>query len=125
MSYITISKAAEILGVNKKTLFRWDEDGRFKPTRRETVSKIRLYNEDDIHTLKKVLEHEKRFQKNVKEWKQILNDLTQDKSFLLTDKYIQLSEREEELSERHRKLMDEFKSYSPAIHLMHKKFFKI
>lgn len=42
---LTIAQASEILGVNKKTLMRWDASGKF-PSKREGI--IRYYDEKDI-----------------------------------------------------------------------------
>ena len=47
MSYITIGQAAILLGVNKRTLMRWDESGKF-PAKREPISKTRFYDEQEI-----------------------------------------------------------------------------
>jgi len=47
MSYIKISQAAELLGVNSRTLMRWDEEGKF-PAHKENLSKMRFYEQSDI-----------------------------------------------------------------------------
>jgi len=44
---LTISKAAKILGVSKKTLLRWDASGKFL-AQREPNSGNRYYDEQDI-----------------------------------------------------------------------------
>ncbi|OGM26852.1 hypothetical protein A2627_05555 [Candidatus Woesebacteria bacterium RIFCSPHIGHO2_01_FULL_39_28] len=44
---ITIAEAAKILGVNKKTLMRWDALGKF-PSEREALSGIRYYDKADV-----------------------------------------------------------------------------
>lgn len=43
---LSISQAAKILGVNKKTLMRWDREGKF-PAQREAGA--RVYEEQDIY----------------------------------------------------------------------------
>lgn len=50
MSNITIGNAAKILGVNKKTLMRWDKSRLF-PATREPVSNIRVYNQDQVENV--------------------------------------------------------------------------
>lgn len=44
---IDITEASTLLGVNPKTLRRWDEEGQFKPKYR-TAGGHRRYNTDDI-----------------------------------------------------------------------------
>lgn len=45
---LTISQTAKLLDVDKKTLMRWDTEGQF-PAKREKISNIRYYNDEDIH----------------------------------------------------------------------------
>ena len=45
---LTISQTAELLKVDKKTLMRWDKEGKF-PAKREEVSNIRYYDDEDVH----------------------------------------------------------------------------
>jgi len=47
MSYVKISQAAKLLGVNSRTLMRWDEKGKF-PAHKEALSKMRFYDKLDI-----------------------------------------------------------------------------
>jgi DNA-binding transcriptional MerR regulator len=47
MDKITISQAAKIFGVNKKTLMRWEADKIYIPER-EPLSDIRYYDEFDV-----------------------------------------------------------------------------
>ena len=47
----TIQEAANILGVSTKTLRRWDQGGRFVPTR--TAGNQRRYTQDQINEFKK------------------------------------------------------------------------
>ncbi len=44
---LTVSQAAEVLGVDKKTLMRWDNEGKY-PAIREKHSNIRLYDETNV-----------------------------------------------------------------------------
>lgn len=50
MPKILISEAAKILRVSKRTLMRWDEDGKLKPER-DTKSGNRLYDRQDMKRL--------------------------------------------------------------------------
>lgn len=52
MSYLKISEAAKILGVNKMTLIRWDKEGLF-PANREQISNIRYYDEAKVRKVAK------------------------------------------------------------------------
>lgn len=47
MPYITAAEASEILGISKRTLFRWEEEGRIN-SKREGILKVRLYDKDYI-----------------------------------------------------------------------------
>lgn len=126
MSYITISKAAEILRVNKKTLFRWDSEGRFIPAKREEVSKIRLYDEQDVMNLKIVLDHESRNLSNLREIKKVQTELTEMMSvFLISDKEVDLQKRAVELLDIHKKIVEEYASYPEKIQQIHRTFYKI
>ncbi len=48
MEYFTISQAAELLGVSKETLRRWDKTGRFK-SQRHPINNYRIYSADQVH----------------------------------------------------------------------------
>lgn len=47
---LTVSQAAKILGVNKKTLMRWDDDGWLK-AKRDPLNNARLYDEAVIRKI--------------------------------------------------------------------------
>jgi DNA-binding transcriptional MerR regulator len=47
---ITIKKAAEILGVNRETLRRWDIKGRFK-AKRHPINRYRMYDLVSVRAL--------------------------------------------------------------------------
>ncbi|OGH18714.1 MAG: hypothetical protein A3F31_00595 [Candidatus Levybacteria bacterium RIFCSPHIGHO2_12_FULL_38_12] len=59
MTLIKIGEAAKILGVNKKTLMRWDQSGLF-PAKREQVSNIRVYDKAIVEKANKWLDFRKR-----------------------------------------------------------------
>ena len=48
--YLTVGEAAELLGVSKDTLRRWDRDGKLA-ARRHPVTRYRLYLETDLASL--------------------------------------------------------------------------
>jgi len=50
--YLTIKKAAQLLGVSMITLRRWDSTGKFR-ARRHPVNGFRLYKKDDLEKLLK------------------------------------------------------------------------
>ncbi|MEK6891155.1 MAG: MerR family transcriptional regulator [Nanoarchaeota archaeon] len=45
---LTISQTAKLLKIDKKTLMRWDKDGKFT-AKREKVSKTRCYDEKEVY----------------------------------------------------------------------------
>mgnify|MGYP004729913421 FL=1 len=53
--YITIKEAAELLGVDKTTLRRWDKAGKLKPFR-HPINSYRLYKKADIGAILKGIE---------------------------------------------------------------------
>lgn len=52
---LTISEAAELLGVSEVTLRRWDAAGKFK-ARRHPINSYRLYRRGDVVRLKRRIE---------------------------------------------------------------------
>ena len=48
--YITIKEAAELLGVDKTTLRRWDKAGKLKPYR-HPLNKYRLDKKDELEQI--------------------------------------------------------------------------
>ena len=48
--YLTVSEAAEVLGVSKDTLRRWDRAGKLK-ARRHPITKYRPYLKKDLSFL--------------------------------------------------------------------------
>lgn len=52
---ITISEAAEILGVSEMTLRRWDKAGKFSP-HRHPVNGYRVYKRANVMRLRKQIE---------------------------------------------------------------------
>jgi excisionase family DNA binding protein len=54
-SMLTISEAAEMLGVSQVTLRRWDASGRFR-ARRHPINDYRMYDRGDVERLRKKIE---------------------------------------------------------------------
>jgi len=52
--YLTVAEAAEVLGVSKDTLRRWDKAGKL-PARRHPVTRYRLYLKQELNVLLRVL----------------------------------------------------------------------
>jgi MerR family transcriptional regulator, copper efflux regulator len=48
--YLTVKKAASLLGVSTKTLRNWDRSGKLKP-RRHPVNGYRLYRSEELQAL--------------------------------------------------------------------------
>ena len=55
--YATIKEAAELLGVDKITLRRWDKAGKLKPYR-HPINSYRLYKRSDIEQILKGIKNE-------------------------------------------------------------------
>lgn len=53
--YVTIKEAAELLGVDKTTLRRWDKAGKLKP-HRHPINSYRLYKKSDLEAILKGIE---------------------------------------------------------------------
>jgi excisionase family DNA binding protein len=51
LDLVTISEAAELLGVSMPTLRRWDEAGKFK-ARRHPMNRYRMYRRADVLKLR-------------------------------------------------------------------------
>jgi site-specific DNA-methyltransferase (adenine-specific) len=58
--YLSISQAAEILGVSPETLRRWDNSGKFKSFR-HPINNYRVYSEDKVINLVQEMKLEKRY----------------------------------------------------------------
>ena len=52
--FITIKEAAEILGVSRDTLRRWDKAGKLK-TRRHPMNNFRIYDPAEVEALRKAI----------------------------------------------------------------------
>lgn len=52
--FITIKEAAEILGVSRDTLRRWDKAGKLK-TKRHPMNNFRIYDPVEVEALRKAI----------------------------------------------------------------------
>lgn len=59
MLQITAKEASQILGISKRTLFRWEKEGRIKSTR-EGILKVRLYDKAYIEETRQILDFNKK-----------------------------------------------------------------
>lgn len=50
--YLT-SEVTEMLGITKKTLYRWEAQGKIPKAKRELASNYRVYTAEDIEKIKK------------------------------------------------------------------------
>lgn len=64
----TIGEASKLLGVNQKTLRRWDNTGKFK-TSRHPINNYRVYSEEQIRTLVQEINNESFYKKSSEEIK--------------------------------------------------------
>ena len=55
--YLTIKEAAELLGVDKTTLRRWDKAGKLTPYR-HPLNRYRLYKKEELEQLLRGIRHE-------------------------------------------------------------------
>lgn len=74
MILITASRAASILGINKRTLFRWEKSGRLK-SRREGILGTRVYDKEYVEVAKKILDLNKVEEEHVKKLPRIRKDI--------------------------------------------------
>jgi len=65
MELITSSRAAKILGISKRTLYRWEKERRVR-SKREGILNIRVYDQDYIEMAKKILDLDKKEKEHLK-----------------------------------------------------------
>lgn len=128
MSKITIKQAAKILGKSKRTLMRWDEEGKFCPKSREEVSKTRVYDRADIENLKVLLEHKKQTQRSLYQLIKVkyeTNPYSRRKWLSLRQEKLLIEEKK--LEKKYRKLRKEFDRLmsKPEMKRLYEQFFKL
>ncbi len=53
--HLTIKDAEKILGVDRKTLYRWEAAGKIPPARRHPMNNYRVYAKEDVDKIKKLI----------------------------------------------------------------------
>jgi site-specific DNA-methyltransferase (adenine-specific) len=65
--YLSVSQAAEIIGVSTETLRRWDKSGKFKSTR-NPINNYRVYSEDQVNSLVEEMQLEMDYTQTIKRY---------------------------------------------------------
>lgn len=65
MMLITSSQAAKILNISKKTLYRWEQEGRIR-VEREGVLNVRVYDRSYIQMVKRIIDLDEQEEKHLK-----------------------------------------------------------
>ncbi len=73
MLHITAKDASQILGISKRTLFRWEKEGRIRSVR-EGILKVRLYDKAYIEETKQILDLNERERELVKKVHEAVED---------------------------------------------------
>ena len=55
MGYYTAQEVADILEINKMTLFSWEKAKKIPRAKRHPINKWRIYTKEDVEKLKKIL----------------------------------------------------------------------
>lgn len=63
MPQITTKEASQILGISKRTLFRWEKEGKIK-SMREGILKVRVYDQDYVALTRELLDLNKQIDKH-------------------------------------------------------------
>lgn len=74
MSQITANDASLILKVSKRSLFRWEKEGRIRSVR-DGILRVRVYNKDYIEMVKNILELDKKEKEHLKKFPEIRNQV--------------------------------------------------
>lgn len=130
MNTLSISEAAEILGVTRKTLIRWDDADKFSPERREDVTGARVYDRSKVEDLAKVRKNETEYRsvlKNLKNVRSELNSYELNRKLHFPDEFRELKEREirlldkeTELDEKKDNFLKEFFSFPDRLKKLYK-----
>jgi excisionase family DNA binding protein len=56
LNSFTTQEAAKLLGISKRTLFRYEKSGAFPVARRNRINGWRRYTKTDINNLKKIIQ---------------------------------------------------------------------
>jgi DNA-binding transcriptional MerR regulator len=55
MGYYTSQEVADMLRINKITLFRWEKSKKIPRSRRHPINHWRVYTKEDIEKIKKII----------------------------------------------------------------------
>ena len=56
MGYFTAQEVADAMRISKKTLYRWEAARKIPRARRHPMNKYRVYTQEDIDKIKKIIE---------------------------------------------------------------------
>ncbi len=124
MEAIASAEAAKILGINKRTLYRWEKEGKIRSTR-EGVLSFRVFNKSYIEIVKRILDLNKQEKEHLKKLPRIIEEI--EKYHLLqeyvpgeplkmsSEKDVELAmaafDAEEKWVADHKRLLNELLSY--------------
>jgi excisionase family DNA binding protein len=74
MSQITASEVSTILKISKRTLFRWEKEGKIRSVR-DGILKVRVYDKDYIKMVKNILELNKKEKEHLAKLPEILDQV--------------------------------------------------
>lgn len=105
MSILTTSQAAKVIGVNKRTLMRWDKSGLLK-AKRELVSNIRIYDEEVVEKVRQWFQLRNKHKAHLRKLGPIRSKIdkyivTQPLSWLEQPKIVSLDEAKKAFNELH------------------------
>lgn len=81
---LTAGEASKILNISKRTLFRWEQEGKIRSVR-DGILKVRVYDKDYIDTVRQILDVNRDYEENLKQHAQIMEN---SKKFMLEQDYI-------------------------------------
>lgn len=124
MTLITSSEAAKILGISKRTLYRWEGEGRIRSTR-EGILNTRVFDNDYVEMAKKILDLDKQEEEHLKKLPNIRKQIEEhnlEQEYipgkplkLLTEEEVKAAmkafDAEEEWVAEHKRLLAELISY--------------
>jgi len=70
MSLITAKVASSILGISKRTLLRWSDEGKIR-SKRDGILRVRVYDINYIEAVKKILELDRQENEHLKKLPEI------------------------------------------------------
>lgn len=124
MPYITSAKAAKMLGISKRTLFRLEEERRIKSVRKG-VLKTRMYDQDYIKQAAEILELDRKEKEHLAKLPAIrakvrkhlfATDVEEVRKggnlkFMNLEKATEAFDEEEEWLKKHKEMLDKLFSY--------------